>query len=197
MFHKLAGVPKAFKNLTGTSFNDIFQLNHKRVYNLALNYVQHTEDAEEITQDVFIKVHKELQNFKGESSVETWIYRIAINQSLDFLRYKNRAKRKGFLIPLFTKRDEEETALDIPDFNHPGIAAEKQENAKSLYAAINKLNENQQTAFILFFVEDMPQKEVAAIMELSLKAVESLLQRAKAQLRKLLENEFDKRRINK
>lgn len=175
------------------SFNDIYQNNLKRIYNLALSYVQHTSDAEEITQDVFIKVHNELHTFKSQSNINTWVYRIAINQCLDFLRYKNRHKRKGFLVSMF-KNNEEEEPLEIPDFNHPGISGDKQEHSKILYAAVNRLSENQKTAFILCFIEEMPQKEVADIMSLSLKALESLLQRAKIQLRKILENEFDYRR---
>lgn len=65
------------------------------VYNVALNYVQNIEDAEEITQDVFLKVHESLASFKKNSTIKTWIYRITINQSLDFLK-KKKAK-KGFI----------------------------------------------------------------------------------------------------
>lgn len=180
------------------SFNDIYHSNLKRIYNLALHYLQDITDAEEVTQDVFVKVHKELHTFKGASSVETWVYRIGINMCLDFLRYKNRNKRKAFLIPLFkTNSSGAEIPLELPDFHHPGIEAEHQQQSRVLYAALNRINENQRTAFILCFVEEMPQKEVAAIMGISVKAVESLLQRAKAQLRILLEKEYDYRRVRK
>lgn len=177
-----------------SSFNEIYQNNLKRVYNLALNYVQQPTDAEEITQDVFVKVFRELNSFKHQSSINTWIYRITINQSLDFLRHKNRGKRKGFLLPLFNTKNED-APLDIPDLTHPGIVGEKKENAKIFYAAVGRLNENQKTAFILCFIEEMPQKEAAALMDISIKALESLLQRAKSQLRKILENEFNYRRF--
>jgi RNA polymerase sigma-70 factor (ECF subfamily) len=72
-----------------------FQYN-KRVYNTVLSYVQNIEDAEEITQDVFLEVYRSSENFKGESSLSTWIYRIAINKCLDFIKYKNRKKRFAF-----------------------------------------------------------------------------------------------------
>ena len=62
------------------------------VYNLALNYVQNVEDAEEITQDVFLSVYENLDSFQAQSSHKTWIYRIAINKSLDFIKHKNRTK---------------------------------------------------------------------------------------------------------
>ena len=156
-----------------------------------MHYVQSVEDAEEITADVFVEVHRRLQQFRGDAAIETWIYRIAVNKSLDFLRYKNRQKRKGFLVSLFGK---DESALEISSFHHPGAAAEQKENTAVLYAAINELQENQRTAFILSYIEELPQKEVADTMQLSLKAVESLLQRAKTQLRKTLEKEFEQRR---
>lgn len=63
------------------------------VYNVALNYVQNIEDAEEITQDVFLKVHESLASFKKNSTIKTWIYRITINQSLDFLKKKKKQKK--------------------------------------------------------------------------------------------------------
>ena len=59
------------------------------VYNVALHYLQNTQDAEEITQDVFIQVYNSLENFNEKSSLKTWIYRISINKSLDFIKHKN------------------------------------------------------------------------------------------------------------
>ena len=68
------------------------------VYNLALGYVQNTEDAEEITQDVFVKVYQKIEGFKSDSTLKTWIYRIAINQCIDYVKAKNAKKRFGFKI---------------------------------------------------------------------------------------------------
>ena len=71
----------------------------------------------------------------------------------------------------------------IPDFEHPGILLEKKEDAKLLFLEIKTLPVSQQTAFILSLIEGLPRQEVADIMETTLKAVESLLQRAKKNLR--------------
>ena len=62
----------------------IYDKMSKKVFNLALQYVQNTEDAEEITQDVFVTIHQKQDQFNGDSSLETWIYRITVNKSLDF-----------------------------------------------------------------------------------------------------------------
>lgn len=174
-------------------FPELYQRYHVRIYQVVLHYMQHPGDAEEVTQDVFVELHDHLGQFRGEAQLGTWLYRIAVNKSLDALRYRGRQKRSGLLVSLFG-REEDDRPLEIPDFVHPGVLAERQEDSRLLYAAINRLPEAQQTAFLLAYVEELPQREVAEIMNLSLKAVESLLQRAKARLRTLLENHFDHQR---
>ena len=73
-------------NIEKNNFEEIYHQYNMLVYNLALNYLHNTEDAEEITQDVFVKVYQSIENFKSNSSLKTWIYRITINQSLDFIK---------------------------------------------------------------------------------------------------------------
>ena len=129
------------------NFNSVYNEYHLLVYNVALNYVQNIEDAEEITQDVFLKVHESLSDFKENSSLKTWLYRITINQSLDFIKNKNSKKR--FFI--FGKKSQNEFELiNISNFEHPGILLEQQEDAKVLFLVINSLPVNQKTAFIMF-----------------------------------------------
>jgi RNA polymerase sigma-70 factor (ECF subfamily) len=152
---------------------------------LALQYVQNQEDAQEITQDVFVAVHHAMSNFKGKSSVSTWIYRIAINKSLDFLKAKQRKKRFTFLSSLFYP-DSNEIKYDTATFDHPGVLLEHKEAIIEIFKYINELPDAQKTALILAKIEHKPQAEVAEIMELSLKAVEGLLQRAKNNLSKKL-----------
>jgi RNA polymerase sigma-70 factor (ECF subfamily) len=74
-------------------FQSIYKQYNLMVYNVGLHYLQNIEDAEEITQDVFIQIHGSLGTFNEKSSLKTWIYRIAINKSLDFLKHKKSAKR--------------------------------------------------------------------------------------------------------
>lgn len=165
-------------------FETIYQQHNRMVYNLALNYVQNTEDAEEITQDVFVNVYQSLSSFEGSSSMSTWIYRITINKSLDFLKAKNRKKRFGFMTSLFFDNSYD-LKHNLPDeFNHPGILFEDKEAVKNIFKHINQLPENQKTALILHKIEQKTQVEVAEIMNLSAKAVESLVQRAKSTLSK-------------
>jgi RNA polymerase sigma factor (sigma-70 family) len=150
---------------------------------LALQYVQNQEDAQEITQDVFVAVHHAMRDFEGKSSVATWIYRITINKSLDFLKAKQRKKRFTFLTSLFYP-ESTEIKYDSVMFDHPGVLLEHKEAISEIFKHLNELPENQKTALILAKIEQKTQAEVAEIMEISVKAVEGLLQRAKTNLAK-------------
>jgi len=159
-----------------------------KVYNMALSYTKSVEDAEEITQDIFVKIFNHAASFKGASSLNTWIYRIAVNTSINFLKKKNR-------ITLIKRNYENFPSIN---FNHPGALLEQKENAKALFEVIDCLPDNQKTAFILSYIESLPRQKVADIMETTLKAVESLLHRAKSNLRKELVKIFpDQRNLKK
>jgi RNA polymerase sigma factor (sigma-70 family) len=154
------------------------------VFNVCLNYLQNTHDAEEVTQDVFVKIHGKLDSFNADSELKTWIYRIAINQCLDFLKAKKRKKRFGF--HLFIHTDVKEDDGMFSSFDHPGVQLEDKEATARIFLAINQLPERQKTALLLKSMEELSQNEIAEVMELSPKAVESLLSRARANLKELL-----------
>ncbi|MFK7950733.1 MAG: RNA polymerase sigma factor [Saprospiraceae bacterium] len=158
------------------AFGQLYELYADKVYNTAISYMQNERDAEEVTQDIFVSIFRNAKSFKRNSSVSTWIYRISVNTSINYLR-----KRKKYRLFQFGTTPNEKV-----DFVHPGVLLENKENAKALFKVIETLPESQKTAFILSFVEDLPRKKVAEIMETSLKSVESLLQRAKKSLRKKL-----------
>lgn len=170
------GDEKAFKTVVD-SWKDM-------VFNTILGIVQSVEDAEDLTQDVFIQVYNSISTFKGESKLSTWLYRIAITKSLDFERKKKRKKRFGFMKSILGDNNEEEVI--IPDFHHPGIALDKKENASMLFEAIKELPENQKIAFVLNKVEGLSYQETSEIMQTTVPSVESLLHRAKTNLKKIL-----------
>lgn len=178
---------RAIANREERALSALYELYAERIYNTALSYTKKEVDAEEVTQDVFMKIYKNATNFRGKSTVSTWIYRIAINTSLNYLKKKNRFIffKKNFIgSPTIT-------------FEHPGVLLENKENAATLYQVMDDLPDNQKTAFILSYVEELPRQEVADIMDTSLKAVESLLQRAKKNMRLTLEEMYPHRRKSK
>ncbi|WP_264521441.1 RNA polymerase sigma factor [Flavobacterium sp. N1994] len=170
-----------------THFEKLYHEYRILVFNVALNYLQNLEDAEEVTQDVFVKVYYSLENFNQKSSYKTWIYRITINQCLDFIKKKNSQKR--FFI--FGKKSQnEQEYLNTATFEHPGILMENKEDAAILFEVINSLTENQKTAFLLSKLDGLSNPEIAEIMQLSISSVESLIFRAKGALQEKLAEKF-------
>jgi RNA polymerase sigma factor (sigma-70 family) len=159
-----------------------------RVYNTAIGIVQNAEDAEDVAQEVFIQVYRSISSFKGESRLSTWLYRIATTRALDLLRSRKSKKRAGILQRLFG--DNNEPIFELPDFNHPGVAMDRKENAAKLFKAISQLPENQRVAFTLHKLEDLSYQEISEIMKSTVPAVESLMHRAKQNLRKMLETDI-------
>jgi RNA polymerase sigma factor (sigma-70 family) len=179
-----SGDTQAFRQLV-TEYQD-------KVFNTAIGMVQDHGIAEDITQETFVTVYKSILSFNEKSSLSTWIYRITVNKCLDHLRAASRRKRMGIFGLLLS--DGPMPVAEKADFDHPGIQLERKENARELFSAIDTLPENQKTVFILAHLEELPQKDIAEIMNLSVKAVESLLQRAKGNLRKKLIDAYERRK---
>ena len=171
-----------------TAFKTIVETWQDMVYNTAIGIVQNTEDAEDITQEVFVQVYQSVSSFKGDSKFSTWLYRIAVTKSLDHKRRKKRKKRHAFVKSLFG--EESEVVYHPPDFNHPGVVLDKKEDAAMLFHFINKLPENQRIAFTLNKIEGLSYQEVSEVMKTTLSSIESLMHRAKNNLRKNLEDHY-------
>ncbi len=171
------------------AFRTLYDQTRSQVFNTALSYVRQREDAEEITQDVYIEVFRSAGAFRGEASATTWLYQITVRKSLDWLRHQKRQKRFAFLTNLFDTNTG--AILHYPaDFGHPGIVLEQQENAAILFAAVNHLPDKQKTAYILARVEGLNNIETAEVMSISVGAVESLLTRATENLKKRLAMQY-------
>ena len=154
------------------------------VYNTAIGIVQNEQDADDITQEVFIQVHQSISSFKGASRFSTWLYRITISKALDHEKKKKRKRRFAFIQSLFGQMGEE--IIQPPDFDHPGILLENKERAAELFSALKQLPDKQRVTFTLYKLEGLSYQEIAFIMNTSIYAVESLMRRAKDNLRKLL-----------
>lgn len=166
------------------SFDEIYDEHEKGVFNIALHYVRNISDAEEITQDVFVKVYEGFEKFSGDSKISTWLHRIAINVSIDFLRKQN-AQKRSFMISM-----NDAVLPARSDYIHPGIQLEEKESLIETMRIINELPNQQKTAVILHKIEGLSQLETAKIMKKSEKSVESLIGRARKKLQeKIKENE--------
>ena len=173
-------------------FKEIVESFQVKVRNTCFRYVNNVEDADDIAQEVFVQIYESMSSFREESQISTWIYRIAVNKSLDFLRSKKRKKRFAILTSIFKSVNDEEEIIEIPVFGSPDKELEDNERKEILYWAISELPENQKTAIILGKLEGFSNKEITDIMDISLSAVEALLHRAKKNLQNLLSEYFEK-----
>lgn len=173
----------------GSAFKKLVDEWQDMVYNTALGIVQNADDADDITQEVFIQVYRSVSSFKGDSKFSTWLYRITLGKALDHEKKKKRKKRFGFVQGLFGA-DGAEQAHAV-EFEHPGVQLEKKERAGELFSALKQLPDNQRIAFTLHKLEGQSYQQVAEIMNTTLYAVESLMSRAKTNLRKELKKYYE------
>ena len=168
------------------SFRWLVENYRNRVFCTILNIVQDTNEAEDAAQEVFIQVYESINGFKEESTLSTWIYRIAVRKALDKLRRRKTRQRLNQWLPGFSSDEKKENV----EFDHPGISLENKEKANVLFKAINALPERQKIAFILIKVQGMSYDEAGLILQQGIKAMESLISRAKMNLQKQLENYY-------
>jgi len=160
-----------------------------KVINTCFGFVHNRTDAEDIAQNVFVEVYESVSKFKEDSSLSTWIYRIAVNKSLDFIRKSNRKKRWSELTRI--NLDQKENSDNWFMHNDtPQISLEQKERIEILNKAINKLPENQKIAFTMHKYEDLSYKEISDILNTTISSVESLMHRAKINLQKTLANYY-------
>ncbi len=169
------------------AFRYLVEQYQDKVFNTCVGFVRNFTDAEDLTQEVFVKVYQTMASFREEASISTFVYRIAVNECLAFLRKQKRQKRLGAWLSWLKGDDTETMVQQVPDFVHPGVILENQERAALLLAKMQELPERQRVAFTLHKLEGMSHQEIAAIMQISVSAVESLMTRAKQQLQQKLQ----------
>lgn len=158
-----------------------------RVFHTVLNILQDSKEAEDAAQETFIQVFESVSSFKGESTLSTWIYRIAVRKAIDKIRRRKTRQKLHQLMPWWMP-DEKRSISEA--FHHPGIVAENKEKAAVLFKAIQSLPEKQRLAFTLIKVQGMNYEEACSIMDQNIKAVESLITRARLNLQKQLEDYY-------
>jgi RNA polymerase sigma-70 factor, ECF subfamily len=168
-------------NGSPSDFERLIKKYQPNVFRTAMGLLHNKEDAEEITQDVFLKIYDSLPSFNQKAALSTWVYRVTINTSLNFLK-----KKKGnrllvglsALLGLASKEKESEKLLT------------DKEQKDAIRKAMQELPEKQRLAFVLTKYEELPQRQVAEIMQISEGAVEQLVIRARNNLRKKLEKKW-------
>ncbi|SHK01537.1 RNA polymerase, sigma subunit, ECF family [Tangfeifania diversioriginum] len=176
------------------AFRQLVEKYQQLVVNTCFGLVHNTEDAEDIAQDVFIEVFRSVHKFRADSKISTWLYRIAVNRSLNFIRDNKR--RKWFRSVDETSAPDSKDAYKISgETDSPDTDLENSQRTELLHAAIDSLPKNQRVAFTLNKYEDLSYKEISEVMQVSLSSVESLIHRAKKNLQKKLYTCYKKKCI--
>jgi len=158
------------------------RVHQDRVVNTCYGFLHHRQDAEDAAQQVFLKAWQALPGFRGESRLSTWLYQIAVRTSLDILRQRKRQQQWARFLGFLGFRE----AVTPGSPKDPLVEVERRERARLLMEAIDALPEQQRVAYTLAAFERLKGEEIAEVMETTVSAVESLLHRARTNLRQRL-----------
>lgn len=158
------------------AFNELVILYKHSVINTCYRFLLDKEDAEDISQDVFVEVYLSIQSFRGESKISTWIYRITVTKCLDAIKKRNRKKR---ILSLGKMLHIDDVANWIAGGKQPDADLEAADTFSAINKALNQLPDNQRVAFTLSKIDGFTNQEIAEIMTTTTIAVESLIYRAK------------------
>ena len=181
---------EGLRNHNANAYGKLLDDFQQKVFATCISFVPNKEDAEDIAQDVFVEVFKSINKFKGDSKLSTWIYRITTNKCLEFIRKKNTKKRFAFIESIMGNAIPMDKTTYFTEMNHPGVILENKEKSETLFFAINQLPDAQKVVFTLHKVDGKSYQEISDITGKSLSSVESLMFRAKKNLRKLLESYY-------
>jgi RNA polymerase sigma-70 factor (ECF subfamily) len=159
------------------AFEEVYRAHSRKLYGVAVRMLGNPADAEDMLQEIFLAAHRKLDGFRGESALGTWLYRLAVNLCLDYLR-----SRTGRAIHMTDALDDEPV---LPDARSQGLA-ERTVTKMDLERALAQLPEGCRTAFVLHDVQGLEHREVGEIMGIAEGTSKSQVHKARMRLRTLL-----------
>ena len=165
--------------MKSVELNQLIEENYQKIFLLALKMLKNYEDAEDATQDIFLKVYENISSFRQESKFTTWVYRIALNH----IYYMNNQKNKE--LKQFPKAHDVRTEMNA----NPSSVLQEKELFESLEKVINSLSPRQKEVFIMRYYNQLPFKKIAQILKKSLGTVKSNYFFAMQKIKKDLQNQ--------
>ncbi|WP_460551502.1 RNA polymerase sigma factor [Hymenobacter daeguensis] len=170
------------------AFRTLVERYQGRIYRTVLSLLRNAEEAEDVAQEVFVEVHQTIGRFRGEAALSTWLYRLATSRALKNLRRARTKKRFAYFTSLLGFGNQ--ALPEPPDHAHPQALLEGQQLLQLLLAHVARLPEQQQVAFTLRHEQELSYEQIAAVLDTTVPAVESLLFRARKTLRHHLQPHF-------
>lgn len=169
------------------AYNELVSRHQKKIYALVYNMTSNREDTEDLVQDIFVKAYRSLGHFKGDSSFYTWIYRIAVNRTINFLKKRKRITTGAMSldnVDLGIERDPD--FIDLSSRSSPFRDMTITELQEKLNRALQTLSEKHRTVVVMHDIQGVPHDEIANIVGCSAGTVRSRLFYARQQLQKEL-----------
>lgn len=166
------------------AFRELVERYKKKIYYLSLDLTGNHHDAEDLSQEVFIKAYRSLKNFRGDAKFNSWLYRITVNTCISQRRKKS--------VSAMTLQEDFEIDSSPWDFNDGESSNNPERNAESgliqqhIEQALQQLTPRERSVFVLRHYNDLPLKEIAQILKITEGTVKSMLFRAIQRLRKEL-----------
>ncbi len=182
-----------FKNGDEAAFNEMVSRYWDRIYGMVHQLLRNQQDAEEVTQDAFIRAHRGLVNFRGDSAFSTWLYQIATNLARNRYWYwwrRKRDKTVSFDQPVSADNDTPLSEVFAADVETPGDITVTQELVDRIASGMDKLSPKHREILILRNVKNMAYEEIAVILGISVGTVKSRIARARESLRATMGEEF-------
>ncbi|WP_082318184.1 RNA polymerase sigma factor [Hymenobacter sp. DG25A] len=167
------------------AFRTLVERYQNRIYRTALALLRSPEEAEDVAQEVFVEVHQTIARFRGEAALSTWLYRLATSRALKNRQRARAQKRFAYFTSLLGF--DNHVLYEPPDNEHPQAQLEGRQQVELLLAHIARLPDQQQVAFTLRHEQELSYEEIAAVLNTTVPAVESLLFRARKTLRNHLQ----------
>ena len=155
------------------AFENLIRKHYSSVYNLSYRWCRLKEDAEEITQEVFVKLTRKLDTFNRKSSFKTWLYRITINTAKDYTRKNS------------SRRSYESAFAREQAYGNPGTSPPESVKANQVYDAIDKLPDKQKASLMLVMAEGLSHKEAAKVLGCSETTVSWRIHQARKKLKQI------------
>lgn len=172
------------------AYEILIQRYQQPVYNLVYRLMSDPTDSSDVVQEVFLKVFRNIGAFRGNSSLKTWIYRIAVNEAYNHRRWFSRHQRQEVALAGDEGAPSYADSLADPG-RTPFDQAADRETRELVEAALEKLNAKFRTVVVLRDIEDLSYEEIAAVLDVSLGTVKSRILRGRESLRKVLEGRLE------
>ncbi len=156
------------------AFESIYKEYSGFVYNVAYRVVNNIDEAQEVTQEVFLTVYRKLKSFKFKSSLKTWVYRIAVNMAIDYARKRSKEKDRTVLYEDNNKLNE---AIDPV-----GEKIEREQQEKTISTLLDALSPDQRVCIVLRSIEGLSYQEIAETLNININTVRTRIKRAREKL---------------